>query len=284
MKETIGFIGLGEMGQPMALNLLKSGYALKVYNRTASKTEPLVARGAESVSQPNDVLSAGGVVVSMVKDDAALQDIVMSPGFLEQLGQGGIHLSMSTISPVTAHKLVEVHAKQGSQYVDAPVFGIPEAAAAQKLLICFAGPQAAKERVRPLLEAMGQGVFDFGEVVGAATLVKLSGNYINFVAAQALGEVLDLAKRSGMDPMKVVDMFTQTLFPIEIYQDLGERLAHNPNLLSGSWIALKDVGLFEETAIQEGSPVPLARRLYSILTKNVGSSEGNDTHVRSEGE
>src|ERR1700730_11918354 len=168
MKETIGFIGLGRMGQPMAESLLRAGYALKVYNRTASKAEPLVAGGAEYISQPGAVPPTGGIVVSMVSNDAALQDIVMSPGFLEQLGQDGIHLSMSTVSPETARKLVEVHAKRGSHYIDAPVFGVPQVAAAQKLWICLAGAQAAKERVRPLLEAMGQGVFDFGEGVGAA--------------------------------------------------------------------------------------------------------------------
>jgi 3-hydroxyisobutyrate dehydrogenase-like beta-hydroxyacid dehydrogenase len=115
---------------------------------------------------------------------------------------------------------------------------------------------------------MGQGVFDFGEVVGAATLVKLSGNFISFTAAQALVEVLSLAKKSGIDPVKVVDMFTQTIFPISIYQHFGKQLALNPDLFSGSWIALKDVGLFEETARQEESLAPLAHLLHSLLVKN----------------
>jgi len=267
MKETVGFIGLGRMGQPMALNLLKAGYALKVYNRTASKTEPLVALGAESVSQPDAVPLIGGIVVSMVSNDAALQDMVMSPGFLEQLGHDGIHLSMSTVSPETVRRLGEAHMKQGSYYIDAPVFGAPQVAAARKLWICTAGPQAAKERVRPLLEAMGQGIFDFGEEVGAATLVKLSGNFISFAAAQALSEVLRLAKKSGIDPLKVADMFTQTLFPISVFQHFGKQLALNPDHLAGSWIALKDMGLFEKTARQEESQAPLAHLLHSLLVE-----------------
>lgn len=267
MNEPIGFIGLGHMGQPMALNLLKSGYTLKVYNRTADKMEPLVAQGAEPVSQPSAAIMPGGIVVSMVRDDAALEEIVMSAGFLEQLGQDGIHLSMSTVSPATSRKLAEAHARHGSHYVDAPVFGGPQAATAQKLWICLAGPPAAKERVRPLLEAMGQGSFDFGEGVGSANIVKLSGNFISFAAAQALVEVLSLAKGSGIDPVSVVDMFTQTLFPISVYQNFGKRLALNPEYLASSWIALKDIGLFKEATMQVESQAPLAHLFHDLLVK-----------------
>lgn len=267
MSDAIGFIGLGAMGQPMALNLLKAGYALKVYNRTASKTELLAAQGAAAASRPSDAVTTGGIVVSIVSNDAALEDIVMSAGFLEQLGHDGIHLSMSTVSPVIARKLADVHAQHGSHYVDAPVFGVPQAAAARTLWICLAGPPAAKERVRPLLEAMGQGIFDFGEAVGAATIVKLSGNFISFAAVQAMVEVLSLAKESGIDPMNVVDMFTQTLFPISVYQNFGKQLALNPESMSKSWLALKDIGLFKETARQEESPAPLAHLLHDLLVK-----------------
>jgi len=269
MNETIGFIGLGNMGQPMALNLLKAGYALKVYNRTTSKTAPLVARGAEAVSQPGDVPSTGGIVISMVTDDAALESIVMSAGFLKQLGQDGIHLSMSTVSPSTSQKLAEVHTRYGSHYVDAPVFGPPPLAAAQKLWICLAGPAAVKERVRPLLEAMGQGVFDFGETVGSANIVKLSGNFISFAAAQAMIEVLSLAKKSGIEPINVIDMFTQTLFPIPIYQYFGKQIALDPEHFSPGWVGLKDTGLFKEATRQKASQAPLAYLLYDLLAKSM---------------
>jgi 3-hydroxyisobutyrate dehydrogenase-like beta-hydroxyacid dehydrogenase len=283
MKEMIGFIGLGRMGQPMALNLLKAGYSLKVYNRTKSKMEPFVAQGVEAVSQPGATLVAGGIVASMVSDDAALEEIVMSAGFLEQLGQNGIHLSMSTVSPVTSQKLAKLHIQHGSHYVDAPVFGAPQVAAAQQLWICIAGPQAAKERVRPVLEALSQGIFDFGETVGAANMVKLGGNFISFAAAQALREVLSLAKKSGIDPLKIVDMFTQTLYPISIYQHFGKQLALNPDSPFRSWIALKDTGLFEEMTRQQESQAPLADLLYSLLVNNAGSNGKIDTRVRQEG-
>jgi 3-hydroxyisobutyrate dehydrogenase-like beta-hydroxyacid dehydrogenase len=268
MTKTIGFIGLGNMGQPMALNLLKAGYTLKVYNRTTSKTEPLVAQGAEAVSQPGTAAISGGIVVSIVTNDAALEEIVMSEGFLEHLGQSGIHLSMSTVSPATSRKLAEIHARYGSYYIDAPVFGVPQAAAARQLWMCLAGPATAKERVRPLLEAMGQGIFDFGEEVGAANIVKLSGNFISFTAAQAMKEVLSLAKKYNIDPTMLVEMLTQTLFPIPIYQTFGKLIALDPEHSSFGWIALKDVGLFNEAAIQEESQAPLAHCLHDLLAAN----------------
>lgn len=267
MNETIGFIGLGNMGQPMALNLLKAGYALKVYNRTVSKTETLVAQGAEAVSQPRAAVTTGGIVASIVTNDAALEEIVMSEGFLEQLGKDGIHLSMSTVSPVTSQRLAAIHASYGSYYVDAPVFGRPQVAAEQKLWICQSGPALAKERVHPLLEAMGQGIFDFGEEVGAANIVKLSGNFISFTAAQAMIEVLSLAKKNEIDPTNVVDMLTQTLFPISIYQIVGKQIALDPEhfAIRRSWIALKDVGLFNEATVRAESQAPLAHCLHDLL-------------------
>jgi len=149
MSGTIGFIGLGHLGLPMATNLLNAGYSLRVYNRTASKAKSLVAQGAQLVTRPVDAVTSGGIVVTIVWDDAALESVVMSHGFLEQLGPGGIHLSMSTVLPETAKKLAAMHAQHGSVYIEAPIFGRPEAAVAHQLWIPFAGPQSAKERVRP---------------------------------------------------------------------------------------------------------------------------------------
>lgn len=113
----IGFIGLGNMGQAMALNLIKAGYKLRVYNRTADKAAPLVALGAESVSRPSEAAAKGSIVITMVTDDAALENIVRSEGFMERLGQGGLHLSMSTVSPATSRMLADFHDANGSHYV-----------------------------------------------------------------------------------------------------------------------------------------------------------------------
>ena len=265
MSETIGFIGLGLLGLPMATNLLNAGYDLRVYNRTASKAEPLVARGAKLMAGPADVVTTGGIVVSVVWDGAALESVVMSAGFLETLGPDGIHLSMSTVAPETSKKLAALHTRHGSIYVEAPVFGRPEAAAARQLWVPFAGPQAAKERVRPLLEALGaQGIFDFGEEIGAAVLVKLIGNFLIVSAARSLGESLSIARENGVDPQAVVSMLTQTLFPAPIYQSYGQRIVEGAAPFSSN-IPLKDVGLLQYTAQQVELPAPIASFFQALL-------------------
>src|SRR5215472_13939531 len=266
MSEMIGFIGLGHLGLPMATNLLHAGYALRVYNRTASKAESLVAQGAQLVQRPADVVTTGGIVATIVWDDTALESVVTSEGFLEHLGPGGIHLSMSTVLPETAKKLAALHAQHGSVYAEAPIFGRPEAAIAHQLWIPFAGPQNAKERVRPLLQAMGgQGIFDFGEQVGAATLVKLVGNFLISSAGYSMREALSMTQNNGVDPKVVIDMLTRTLFSAPIYQSYGKRIAENAAPFSQNAIPLKDVGLFKKTAQQVDSPTPIASLLHDLL-------------------
>ncbi|WP_424950908.1 NAD(P)-dependent oxidoreductase [Deinococcus sp.] len=265
MNETIGFIGLGDLGQPMARTLLASGFRLKVYNRTASKVGAFVALGAEAGAAPRDVAMPGGVVLSMVSDDAALESVVTSEGFLSALGEGGLHLSMSTVSPALARRLAALHAEHGSVYVEAPVFGRPAAAEARQLWICEAGPAEGKARVKPILDALGQGTFDFGEEIGAALTVKLVGNFMIIGAWQAIQEGLSMAKRNGVNPEAAIEMLTQTLFPAPIYQSYGRMIAQNPDELSTNWIGPKDVGLFRDVAEQVGSRTDLAELLLARL-------------------
>jgi len=265
MSETIGFIGLGHLGLPLATNLLSAGYALRVYNRTVSKAEPLVAQGAQQALRPVDVVTTGGIVATIVWDDTALESVT-SDGFCERLGPGGIHLSMSTVSPETSKKLAVLHAEHGSAYVAATIFGRPEAAVARQLWMPIAGPQHAKERVQPLLEAMGaQGIFDFGEEANAANIVKLVGNFLITSAGYSLREALRMAEKNGVDPKAVVNMLTSTLLSAPIYQSYGKRIAEGTAPFSQNAIPRKDVGLFKTTARKVESPTPIARLLFDLL-------------------
>ena len=188
-----------------------------------------------------------------------------SDGFLERLSFGGIHVSMGTGSPEAARRLAALHAERGSIYVEAPVFGRPEAAVARKLWIPFAGPPAAKDRLRPLLTAMGaQGIFDFGEEIGAATIVKLVGNFLIFSATRSLNEALSLTEEAGVDVQAVVDMLTQTLFPSPIYQSYGKMIADETAPFGQPKIPLKDLGLFQTIATKFGVPTPIVETLISL--------------------
>jgi 3-hydroxyisobutyrate dehydrogenase-like beta-hydroxyacid dehydrogenase len=135
------------MGLPMAANLLAAGFHLTVYNRTASKAEPLVAKGAHRAARAGDVAQPGGVVVSMLADDAAVKALVTGPDALaEHLAPDGIHISMSTVSPAATRELAAYHASHGSVMVAAPVFGRPNAAQAKQLRICVSGSAEAKAK------------------------------------------------------------------------------------------------------------------------------------------
>ena len=267
MSERIGFVGLGKLGTPMAANLLDSGYQLAVYNRTPGKSDSLRQRGAAVAANPVEVAEPGGVVISVLWDADAVETVVTSNGFLDRLGAGGIHVSMCTCLPESAKRLADLHARHRVRYVEAPVCGRPEAAVAKKLWVPMAGPQAAKDRIRPLLVAMGaQGIFDFGEEVGAATMVKLAGNFLLLSATRSLTEALGLIERTGGDMKAVLDMLTQTLFPSPIYQMYGKLVAEKvPTPSQSLEIPRKDLGLFEAVSQQHQFTAPVAHTLLSLL-------------------
>ncbi len=265
MNEPIGFIGLGRMGLPMAGNLLKAGYTLRISNRTPSKAASLVDQGAKLVPLPREVAEPGGIVITMLSNDPALEEVAGGgKGLVERLGPGGIHLSMSTVSPATSRKLADEHQRYGVAYLAAPVFGRPEAAVARKLWICISGLQSAKERVRPVLNAIGQGVYDFGEDPGAANIVKLSGNFLIASAMEAMAEALTLAEKNGINRASVADMLGQTLFACPIYQNYGKAIAQQRYEPAGFNLSLglKDIDLVLQTAASTTVPMPLASILH----------------------
>ncbi len=278
MNEVISFIGLGSMGLPIAMNLLESGYKLRVYNRTAQKAQPLVEKGAELVSNPADVVEPGSIAISMLANDQAVEEVVLSEnGILEKLGSGGVHISMSTVSPATAQKLAQQHQQQGSHYLAAPVFGRPDAAAARKLWICLSGNAAAKERALPLLNVLGQKVFDFGEQVGAANVVKLSGNFLIVSAIEAMAEAFTLAQKNGIERSQVAELFGQTLFACPIYQNYGRLIAQEQYEPAGFKLSLglKDVELVLQTAKESQMPMPLASLVRDRLISAVAKGRGD---------
>lgn len=265
MSETIGMIGLGNMGTPIAENIQRAGYSLKVYNRTASKAAALVASGAKSVSAAAEVASKGGIVITMVSDDKALKALCSGPdSFVSRLGAGGIHISMSTIAPATARRLAAQHEMLNVAYVAAPVFGRPEAAAARQLAVCVSGPAAARTKVSPILAAVGRSIFEFGEDPGAANVVKLCGNFLLASAVEALAEAFTLAEKNGIERTRVLKMLTQTLFPCPVYQGYGQRIAEHSYEPAGFRLALgfKDINLVLQTAAEVQMPMPTASLLH----------------------
>jgi 3-hydroxyisobutyrate dehydrogenase-like beta-hydroxyacid dehydrogenase len=278
MADSVGFIGLGNMGEPIAGCLLRAGYTVRVFNRTASKADPLVKQGARLVGHARDVAEAGGIVLTMLADDRAVEEICGEPGgFIEKLGPDGIHISLSTISPAAARRLAEQHRKFQVAYVGAPVFGRPEAAASKRLNVLVSGAPEAKKRIAPILAAIGQATFDFGEAPDAANVIKVCGNFMIASAIQTMAEAMTLAQKNGIDTAKMIDMLAQTIFACPIYQGYGKALAAQRFEPVGFRMALglKDVNLTLETAAASTMPMPIASLLHDRLLANVARGRGD---------
>lgn len=277
MAETLGFVGLGSMGMPIATNLLQAGYGVRVFNRTASKAAALTERGASLAAQSADVAQPGGVVLTMVSDDRAIEEICLpSDSFVERLGPGGVHISLSTIAPSTSRWLAEHHAKFKVDYVAAPVFGRPAAAATKLLWIVVSGPAAARQRAQPIFNAIGQGIFEFGEDPGAANVVKLCGNFMLAAAIEALSEGLTLAQVNGLDKKAVIEMLGKTVFACPAYQNYGRQIADEKFDTGGFRLVLglKDINLAIQTAAANSMPMPLASLLRDRWLTSVANGRG----------
>jgi 3-hydroxyisobutyrate dehydrogenase-like beta-hydroxyacid dehydrogenase len=255
----IAFIGLGNMSRAMAGRLLHAGFDLTVWNRTASRADELAAAGAKQASTIADVVNAE-VVITMVADDAALEDVVVGGRLIDLLPAGSIHVSMSTISVALAERLTNVHGQRRVNFVSAPVFGRPDAAAAGKLFIVAAGPAAALDICQPLFDVVGQRTFRFGDRPQAANVAKLGGNFLIASVIESLGEVLALARKSGIDPREYVELLTSTLFAAPVYRTYGGLIANRQYRPAGFRLSLglKDISLTLDAARAAVVPMPIA--------------------------
>jgi 3-hydroxyisobutyrate dehydrogenase-like beta-hydroxyacid dehydrogenase len=286
-KTKIGFIGIGMMGFPMALNLLKAGYDLTVYNRTPEKASSLIELGAAMEKNPLNVAQPGGIVMSCVSEDDALTAVVGENGQLaERLGKGGIHVSMSTILPRTAARLARQQSSFGGYYVAAPVMGRPDIVLAKKQSYFIAGDEDAKKRAEPLLAAMGMKIFDFGDVPESANVAKLAANFLIASAIEAMAEAFTLVSKNNGEPDKLLDALGSTLFACPIYQNYGRQILdkkHKEPLFKLK-LGQKDVRLVSETASESNTPMRFARVLQDRFSEAVshGLSDYDWTAIASE--
>jgi len=259
----VGFIGLGRMGAGMAANLLKAGHEVTVYNRTPGKRQALVEQGAHAAARVAEACR-GDAVITMLADDDALESVVFGDkGVIGSLGQGAIHLCMSTISVALSARLAAAHANAGQRFVAAPVFGRPEAAAAAKLFIVAAGAPDAVDACLPLFEALGQKTFSVGDKPQAANLVKLSGNFLLASMIEALGEAMALVGKAGIDRRQYLELLTSTLFTAPVYKTYGGLIAEEKFEPAGfaAPLGYKDIRLTLAAAESLRVPMPLASLL-----------------------
>ena len=277
MGETIGFVGLGNMGEPIARRLVDAGHDVSVYNRSPDKTQRLADAGATVAASAAAATPPGGVVFSIVGDDAALDAVTLGDsGILARLGPGGVHVSMSTVAVATAQSMETRHADAGARYLCSPVFGRPPVAAAGQLRIAQSGDPDAKRRVAPLLAAFSQGVTDFGEAPGAANAVKLAGNAMIASAIETMAESCALVEKSGIDRVAFIELLAGSLFDCPVYKGYGKAIAERRFLPAGfrMVLGLKDVTLALEAAHAVGVPMPIASLVRDRLMASVAKGRG----------
>ena len=261
----IGFLGTGGMGAAIALRLQAAGHEVHAWNRTPASLQPLLAAGVKAA--PDAATAAvQPVVFSMLADDAAVFAVLEQGGALAAFKPGAVHVNMATISVAAAQRLVAAHAARGVGYVAAPVFGRPDAAASGKLHVLAAGAPDALTRVRPLLEAIGQRVWPFGDDPVRANAVKLAGNFMLASAIEAMAEASTLAQAHGVAAADFLGLMSETLFAAPAYKTYGALIAQRRYEPAGFRLRLgfKDISLALTAADATVVPMPFA----SVLREN----------------
>ena len=284
MSERLGFIGLGIMGGGMAANLLRAGHQVTVWNRTASRMEPLEEMGASPAGSPREVAEGSSVVMICVSDTPDVVAVTEGPdGILAGLSPGSVVVDHSTISPSETRRLAVLAEEAGSSWLDGPVSGGSEGAALGTLSIMVGGEASDLERVRPYLEAMGKSITHTGPV-GSGQMVKLVNQVLVVVNQLAVSEALLLAEVGELDLEATLSAVTGGAAGSWMLSNRG------PQMIVRDWrpgftidLQQKDLRLVLEAADELGVPLPgtaLVFQLYRALQRRGLGSEGNHALVK----
>lgn len=279
----IAFIGLGNMGGPMAANLLKAGHVLRVFDLVPAAIEAAVAAGASAAASAVEAVADAEVVISMLPASRHVEAFYLgSEGLLAKIPAGTLVIDCSTIAPASARKVAEAAAARSLAMIDAPVSGGTAGAAAGTLTFIVGGTSDALERARPVLSAMGKNVFHMGGA-GAGQVAKLCNNMALGVIMAVTGEAIALGVAHGLDPKALSQMMavsTSRSWATEVCNPWPGVLENAPASRGysggfGSDLMLKDLGLAAEAAMGVGASIPLgelARNLYAMNSRQGNGS------------
>jgi 3-hydroxyisobutyrate dehydrogenase-like beta-hydroxyacid dehydrogenase len=265
------------MGGGMASNLLKAGYELTIWNRSVEKSEPFTRKGARVADTPARAVRDADLVMYSLSNDQAVEEVVFgAKGILSGINEGQIAIDMSTVLPATSLREQEAYAKRGVDFLDAPVFGSKKESADAKLWIMAAGKRDTFEKVKPILEQLGQTVHYFGKN-GNAAAMKLVGNLIVALEMEALAEGLVLAQKAGLDLNTVMEIVKVADFRSPLLVSNGQNILKRDFSTSFALgLMLKDAGLIEKFAETLQSPVPALRVAEKSLASAVALGFGKE--------
>ncbi len=271
--KTIGFIGTGMMGHPMAIRLIDARYNVVAWNRTPEKAIQLIERGAERASSVKELAEKSDIVISMVTDSKALKEIVYEDnGVLKNLPDGGIHIDMSTIAPSDSKYLGEQYAASGKHYVQAPVLGSVPQATDGSLLIFAGGENKIIDTVQPVFDVLGKRTWKFDNPEKSAAM-KLTCNLFIASMINTLGEGLLMMKKSGIDGNTLLEILDESALGAPMYQTKGKSLLERkftPRFMVKHME--KDLTLIQDAALQLGIPMPAVGVIHELFlaAKNKG--------------
>ncbi|MDC0445386.1 NAD(P)-dependent oxidoreductase [Candidatus Pelagibacter sp.] len=270
MSKKIGFIGIGLMGLPMAKNILKSGFNLKAFNRSQNKAEPLREFGAEITTSIDEVVKDCDVVITMLTDDMAINEVMGSPNFLENLKSSSTVIDMSSVKPTTATKYGNNLKSKNIKYLDAPVSGGTIGAEEASLAIMVGGEQDVFNQSYDVLKTMGNPTL-VGPV-GSGQVSKLANQIIVGLTIGAVAEAITLCEKSGANPDKMIKALSGGWADSKILQTHGRRMIDKDFTPKGrTSVHLKDMNNILECANSHNTHLPisnLVKEMYKTLVEN----------------
>jgi 2-hydroxy-3-oxopropionate reductase len=275
----VGFIGLGIMGRPMALNLLRAGCPLVVHNRTREKEKEFVAEGAESAGSPREAASHCEVVITMLPDSPDVEKVYLGEdGVIAGAHQGQLLIDMSSIAPSVARAVAEAASGVGADALDAPVSGGDVGARDGTLSIMVGGPAGAFERARPLFDILGKTVVHMGGA-GAGQTAKACNQILVAVTIEAVSEALVLASKAGVDPDRLIEVLSGGLAGNRV-MEVRRRNFLDHDFTPGFKLALhhKDLGIALRTARELDVYVPTTAIVDQMLAALEAAGEGSLDH------
>lgn len=271
----LGFIGLGVMGRPMALNLMKGGHEMALYARRAASAEPLVAKGARMCATPREVAARAEVVFTMVTTSSDVEEVVLGDdGIIHGARHGSVVVDMETIAPAAARSIAQALEAKGVDMLDAPVSGGPMGAEQATLSIMVGGKPAVYERVKPLFECLGKTLAYMGDH-GAGQVTKACNQLALLVTAQASAEALALARACGLDPARVREVMMGGIAASRVLELFGRRMVER-DFAAGIEARLyhKDLAIVLALAHERGIALPAAALTMQNINALVGRGEG----------
>jgi 2-hydroxy-3-oxopropionate reductase len=275
MAETIGFIGLGIMGKPMALNLIKGGQRLCVHARRAESMAPLVEAGASALDSPAAVAEQADIIFTMVSDTPDVEQVILGErGILSKGRRGSVVVDMSTISPTATRRMANQLAGAGIEMLDAPVSGGERGAIDGTLSIMVGGKEETFQRVLPLFQLMGKNIVYIGDN-GAGQVTKLCNQIVIAQTVAAVAEGFILATAAGVDPTRVRQALLGGFAGSKVLEVHGQRLLdHDFKPGFKAKLHQKDMRIAMETAHEIGIPLPGAAVATQYVNALVGSGRG----------